>query len=466
MIWLFIALITAAVIGALLLPLFREVSAWNSRQKQEITIFADQLAELQREVAAGIVSAEAGAATKLEIERRILVTGERDGRVDGTAASATAASARMIAVVLVASLAPLAAFAIYLASGAPNEPSHPYIAANDSSANATMAAGEMADLVARLAAKLEQEPQNIEGWKLLARSYGALERPADAAAAYGRAYELDPGDHGLAADYAEALVQAANGTVPQEAMLPLTSANQGNPSAPKPRFYLAIAKAQAGQPRDALAMLKSLEQDSPEGAPWLAAVRERIDVIAKDAGIDPTTIESQSVAPIARPAGPSAEDVQAAQSMSPEQQQDMIRGMVESLAKRLEADPNDLEGWKRLGQSYFVLNEPVRARDAYARAVALAPADRNLLAEYAGTVLAAPDPLPDLPAESITALRAALEQSPADGAALWLLGFTAMKDGNNEEARQLWSKLLAQFAPDSGEYKAVEAQIAKLPPAE
>jgi cytochrome c-type biogenesis protein CcmH len=56
--------------------------------------------------------------------------------------------------------------------------------------------------------------------------------------------------------------------------------------------------------------------------------------------------------------------------MTPEQQQEMIRGMVEGLAKRLEANPNDLEGWKRLGQSYFVLNEPVRARDAYARAVA------------------------------------------------------------------------------------------------
>jgi len=466
MIWLFIALITAAVIGALLLPLFREVSARNSRQKQEITIFADQLAELQREVAAGLVSAEAAAATKLEIERRILASGERDGRVDGTAASTAAASARMIAVVLVASLAPLAAFAIYLATGAPNEPSHPYVASNDSSANAAMAAGEMTDLVAKLVAKLEQEPQNIEGWKLLARSYGALERPADAAAAYGRAYELDPGDHGLAADYAEALVQAAGGKVPPQAMQPLTSANQGDPSAPKPRFYLAIAKAQAGQPRDALAMLKSLEQDSPGGAPWLAAVRERIEGIAKEAGIDPADIESQSVAPIARPAGPSAEDVQAAQSMTPGQQQEMIRGMVEGLAKRLEANPNDLEGWKRLGQSYFVLNEPVRARDAYARAVALAPADRNLLAEYAGTVLAAPDPLPELPAESIAALRAALEQHPADGAALWLLGFTAMKDGNNEEARQLWSKLLAQFAPGSGEFKAVEAQIAKLPSAQ
>ncbi|MCK7510629.1 MAG: hypothetical protein MZV70_45590 [Desulfobacterales bacterium] len=91
--------------------------------------------------------------------------------------------------------------------------------------------------------------------------------------------------------------------------------------------------------------------------------------------------------------------------------------------------------------------------------------DRNLLAEYAGTVLAAPDPPAGVAAESITALRATLEQQPEDGAALWLLGFTAMKNRNNEEARRHWSKLLTQFAPGSGEYKAVEAQIVKLPSA-
>lgn len=465
MIWLFIALITAAVIGALLLPLFRELSARTSRQKQEITIFADQLAELDREVAAGLISADAAAATKTEIERRILASGERKGS-GGEPAAGAAASSRMIAVVLVASLAPLAAFAIYLATGAPNEPSHPFAAANDRSAGDAMAAGEMMEAVAKLAARLEQEPGNLEGWKLLARSYSAMQRPADAASAYGRAIELAPADHGIAADYAEALIQAADGKVPAQAQELLTRANQADPAAPKPRFYLAIAKAQAGQPRDALAMLKSLERDSPADAPWLGAVKERIDAIAKEAGIDAAGIDAQSVATIAQPTGPSAGDVQAAQSMTPEQQQEMIRGMVEGLAKRLEANPNDLEGWKRLGQSYFVLNEPVRARDAYARAVALAPTDRNLLAEYAGTVLAAPEPLPELPAESIAALRAALSQQPEDGAALWLLGFVAMKSGNNEEARQLWSKLLTQFAPGSGEYKAVETQLAKLPSAQ
>jgi len=459
MIWLFLALITAAVIGALLLPLFRQSKRGEDRQRREIAIYGDQLAELQREAGAGLIAAEAAATAKIEIERKVLAIGESKNAAAPTE-SATASS-RMAAAVLVASLAPLAAFAIYLATGAPHEPSYPYSVEADLGADAVNAV-EMTVLVEKLAAHLQQSPNNVEGWKLLGRSYGALQRPADAAAAYSRAIDLAPTDMAVAADYAEALAQTADGMVPPKAVELFAQANNADPAAPKPRFYLALAKAQAGQPHEALAMLKSLEIDSPNDAPWLPSVRVRIEAIANEGGIDAATIEAKSIAPIAGPTGPSAEDVEAVQSMTPEKQQEMIRGMVDRLAKRLEGEPNDLEGWKRLGQSYFVLNEPARARDAYARAVALAPADTDLLAEYAGSVLAAPDGEAALPAESVAALRAALEREPANGAALWLLGFAAAKDGKKEEAQRLWSELLSQFAPDSAEYEAVKTQIDRL----
>jgi len=460
MIWLFLALITVAVIGALLLPLFRQGKRRESRHRREIAIYSDQLAELQREAGAGLISTEAAAAARVEIERRILASSEsQDG--GGAAAGPVAATSRMATVVLVASLAPLAAFAIYLATGAPNEPSYPYSVEVDDSTDAVTTA-EMTVLVEKLAAHLQQSPSNVEGWKLLARSYGALERPADAAAAYGRAFDLAPEDMAVAGDYAEALTQAADGMVPLKASELFAKVNRADPAAPKPRFYLALAKAQAGQRREALVLLKSLEIDSPVDAPWLPSLRKRIEAIAKEGGIDAGTIEAKSIAPIASPAGPSAEDAEAAQSMTPEQQQEMIRGMVDRLAKRLESEPNDLEGWKRLGQSYFVLNEPARARDAYARAVTLAPADIDLLAEYAGSLLAAPDGVAALPAESIAALRAALEREPANGPAMWLLGFAAAKDGRMDEARRLWSQLLTQFPPDSPEHNAVKAQIDRL----
>jgi cytochrome c-type biogenesis protein CcmH len=460
MIWLFLAVITIAVVAMLLLPLFRQGARAIARQQREIAIYRDQLAELEREVAAGLIAADAAAATKLEIERKILASGER-GDAAAPAQTATTA-ARMVAVVLVASLAPLAAFAIYFATGAPDEPAYPYSAEADRDTTDAMTTAEMTVLVEKLAAHLQQAPNNVEGWKLLGRSYGALDRQTDAANAYARAFELAPTDMELAADLAEALTYAADGAIPEKARNLFAQANKADPAAPKARYYLALAKGQTGQARDALAMLKSLEIDSPAGAPWLPSVRARIEAIAQQSGIDPATVTAESVAPIAAPTGPSDEEVKAAESMTPEQQQEMIRGMVERLAKRLELQPNDLEGWKRLGQSYFVLNEPAKARDAYARAVALAPTDTGLLAEYAGTLLAAPEGAAALPAESIAALTAVLEKEPADGAALWLLGFVAAKDGNKDEAQRLWSRLLAQFAPESAEYAAVKKQIDSL----
>ena len=56
----------------------------------------------------------------------------------------------------------------------------------------------------------------------------------------------------------------------------------------------------------------------------------------------------------------------------------MIVAMVDKLAARLESQPDDVEGWARLGRSYMVLNQPEKAKDAYARAVKLKPNDPAL----------------------------------------------------------------------------------------
>lgn len=77
-----------------------------------------------------------------------------------------------------------------------------------------------------------------------------------------------------------------------------------------------------------------------------------------------------------------AATAQATASASPEQREAMIRGMVANLAAKLEKNPDDPEGWTRLGRSYMVLNDPAKAVDAYARAVKLRPDDPALKASY------------------------------------------------------------------------------------
>jgi cytochrome c-type biogenesis protein CcmH len=99
----------------------------------------------------------------------------------------------------------------------------------------------------------------------------------------------------------------------------------------------------------------------------LALVRQRIEQTAREAGIAPPAAVAPNVA------GPSAADVEAAQAMTPEERQAMIRAMVERLATRLEANPDDAEGWQRLAKAYRVLGETQKAEEAASRAALAKP---------------------------------------------------------------------------------------------
>ena len=130
---------------------------------------------------------------------------------------------------------------------------------------------------------------------------------------------------------------------------------------PRARYYGAEAALQRGDQQAAKAALKALLADVPAEAPWRKAVEDRLAEIAPH---EPPA--STSTSP-----GPTEKDVAAAQSMSPEERQAMIRGMVERLAARLGQNPNDKEGWVRLAHAYDVLGETDKAAAARARAAAL-----------------------------------------------------------------------------------------------
>ena len=143
----------------------------------------------------------------------------------------------------------------------------------------------------------------------------------------------------------------------------------------------------------------------------------------------------------------------------------MIRDMVTGLAQRLEANPDDLDGWKRLGRSYLVLEDAARAKQAYSRAVALAPTDMALLGDYAQATLLASGPAA-LPPQSVDALRTRLDSDGSDPTALWLVGLAEADAGNNRTAAGLWERLLPQLPPGTPAHDNLRARIAALPPAD
>jgi len=176
-------------------------------------------------------------------------------------------------------------------------------------------------------------------------------------------------------DWGEAQVIAADGTVTPAAREAFEAALGDKESAPRSRYYLALAEMQRGELKNALAAWIDLAAEAPADADWLPLVRQRIAEAANALGIDPATLKSAASAPADEAVAAAAK---AAANASPEERKAMILAMVGKLASRLESQPDDVEGWARLGRSYMVLNQPDKAKDAYARAVKLKPDDPQL----------------------------------------------------------------------------------------
>ncbi|MEI9987730.1 MAG: tetratricopeptide repeat protein [Aliidongia sp.] len=139
--------------------------------------------------------------------------------------------------------------------------------------------------------------------------------------------------------------------------------------------------------------------------------------------------------------------------------------MVDGLAARLAQDPNDLDGWKRLGRSYRVLGDTQKSAEAYAKAAALAPDDTSLLLGQADALQAGlPDDAPVAPAVA-ELYRKILAREPDRQEALWYVGLAEKQAGNGAAATADWQRLLAQLKPDSAEAKTVQQALDSLGPA-
>jgi cytochrome c-type biogenesis protein CcmH len=456
--WLALAAMAAAAAALVALPLLRRAAAERPRAEYDLAIYRDQLREIDRDRAQGLLTEAEAEAARTEVGRRLLAAAPADPA--GDAPRDPAAGGRGWVLAALAAVLPAVALAVYLTHGAPGLPSQPaaeHLAERSGSGNDEA-------LVAELARRMRERPDDSQGWALLGRSLMSLGRAAEAADAYGRAAALVTHDADVHARLGEARFQAADGVVTPAAQQAFEAALAVDPKEPRARYYLGLADLQAGREREALDRWLALETDSPPDAPWRATLANRIDAVAARLGVDPKTTRRAGAAPPERePAtrGPTAEDVAAAQQMPPEARMAMIRSMVDGLASRLEAQPDDVEGWMRLGRSYAVLGEAEKSRDAYGRAAHLRPDDLAVQSAYATSLYEAAGegtPAPELAAT----LQRILARDPANGQALWLSGLVAARGGDKAAARSHWGRLLAQLAPGSPEYAAVKQRVDAL----
>lgn len=470
--WAVIGVLLLAVVLALLVPLVRRpASAPADRSEHGFEVLRDQLAEVERDVASGRLDAESAGAARLEIERRLLAEAERrDGdRAAGETPAAPERRRRLVAAVLVLLALPAGSVAVYLAHGRPDLPDAPL--ASRSAERARMA--EIAEsrrglieMAADLERRLADQPGDVEGWTLLGRTRLTLGDAAGAVEAFRHATVVGGGDAQSFAQLGEALVRANDGIVGEEAARAFEQALEKMPGEPRSRFYLGLASRQAGDLDEALRRWLALEADTPPEAPWRQILASRIQEAADAGGADLAALRAALRADRGQPSpprGPSAGDVAAAGDMAPDDRLAMIQGMVDGLAARLQADPGDLDGWRRLGRSYLVLNRRADAVEAYRRAAELAPGDVEIQLDYAHALFPPGTSEREMPpafAEVIARVRA-LEPDNAEG--LFFGGLIAARRGDTATARDLWRQLVEKLPVDSPVRAAVQRRLEALP---
>lgn len=345
--WFLMVLMTAAAIFAVLWPLSRNKPLASG---SDVAVYRDQLDEIGRDRAAGLIGEAEAEAARLEVSRRLLAAAD----VSASAPQQSAGWRRRAVALVALLLLPLGAAGVYLTLGSPDLPGQPQAARRDLSPEQR----SIADLVGRVEAHLEANPEDGRGWEVIGPVYMRLGRYDDAVKARRNSLRLLGSTAVREADLGEALTGAANGIVTADAKAAFDRALALDPEDFRSRYFTGLAAEQDGRPKDAADVWTKLLAGAPEDAAWIGFVRESL------LRVDPNASVPQARPNQATPEtpGPSAADVAAAGQMSPEQRETMVRGMVARLAERLKQDGSDVDGWLRLLRAYMVLGDKEQAR--------------------------------------------------------------------------------------------------------
>jgi cytochrome c-type biogenesis protein CcmH len=335
--WFVFALMTAAAIFAVLWPLGRRTRPQNDGS--ETAVYTDQLNEIGRDAAAGLIGSSEAQAARVEISRRLLAAA--DHRRDPPLAS-NVRLRRTVALIALIGL-PIVAIALYLPLGSPRLGDFP-LAERTRVPDATQ---PLDNLVAQVEAHLEQNPTDGRGWNVLAPVLAKLGRYDDAVRAYRNSITYNGESAARRADLGEALMGAAGGVVTSEAKAEFERAVALNADEAKASYFLGLAAEQDGRNADAASIWREMLAKAPPEAPWRPLV---MAALARVGG---------STAPVL-----SDDTVAAAKDMNETDRNAMIHGMVERLATRLKENGDDVEGWLRLVRAYMVMGDRDKAKSA------------------------------------------------------------------------------------------------------
>jgi cytochrome c-type biogenesis protein CcmH len=290
------AAMVATALAWVLVPLLRRGKASSvERNAMNVAILRDQMAELDADLAAGTMAREQYDEARRELEQRVL----EDAKGAGDAARAPAQSAAWTAAIAAGAI-PIAALLLYVALGnhdafAPETER----AAKGGGSEHEVTREQVDAMAAKLAAKLEKDPGNVDGWVMLARTYYALNRYADAAPAFEKAVALAPDDAALLADYADAL-GAAQGGLRGKSLELVDRALKADPTHWKALALAGTAAFERKDYRQAVVYWERMKATVPPGSPMAGSIDASISEARELGGLkaEPGAPAAVAAAPV------------------------------------------------------------------------------------------------------------------------------------------------------------------------
>lgn len=344
----------------------------------DLQVYRDQLKEVDRDEARGVISEAEAERLRAEVSRRVLAA-DAQLRAGGETGGQPGRGGLVVATLVAVGLAG-GSVALYTQVGAPGYRDLPLktrLAVSDAARQDRLSQAEaearvpapdvpaetspeFMELMEKLRRTVAERGEDLRGLTLLVRNEAALGNFTAAHEAQAKLIAAK-GDDASAGDYAhmaDLMISAAGGYVSEDAEEALRAALERNPDEPTARYYLGVYLMQVDRPDGAFRTWDALLRESDPSAPWVPTIRERIEELAWRAGV---TDYQLPPSPGQAAPGPSAEDIEAAGEMSAQDRQQMVRGMVEGLSQRLAEEGGTPAEWARLIRALGVLGETDRA---------------------------------------------------------------------------------------------------------
>jgi cytochrome c-type biogenesis protein CcmH len=361
--------LTALSIAAVLAPLWRSDGADDTPvfgADTDIDIYRDQLAEVDRDLARGVLDATEADRTRVEISRRLL-------HADANTRSATTGAphgANRAAMIVLAAAMLLGAGALYWQLGAPgnddfpraqriaegeerreNRPSQQAAEqANPETDAISQADAGTREILQALRGAAFERPDEVQAWAYLAQIEASVGNMQRAARAQEQTIAL-LGDAAVDTDFVrllDFLVIGTQGYVSPEVEAITVSLLQADPDNTAAQYYAGLLYAQNDRPDRAFGFWRRVVEDGDQGTLYWDFAAGQIENVAAQLGIDYALPDQR---------GPTADDLAAAQDMTDQDRNAMIQGMVGQLADRLATEGGPPQDWARLISSLTVLGE-------------------------------------------------------------------------------------------------------------